>query len=408
MRRVVVTGASGISPIGSNWDETRAALQAGKSGVEPVPEWDQFIGLRTKLSGAVRDFAVPPNFERKQIRGMGRVALLATVAAEKALIESGLRDNPCLHDGSTGVGFGSCLGSSDSLMLIATQCAAREVRGIPASSYVQVMSHCCAASIAIFFKLQGRLIPTCSACTSASQAIGYSCEAIRAGTQKVMIAGGAEERCVALAAMFDSMLATSTSNTPPIKAPRPFDRCRDGLVVAEGAGALIVEDLDHALARGAPILAEIAGFATNCDGHHLTNPEPKTMEQVMRSAIADAGISAEMIGLVSAHATGTELGDIAESKATYAIFGDMPKITALKSYVGHTLGACGALESGATIRMMREGWCAPILHLQEPDERCAPLSFCRDAVQPLTTDYVMVNNFAFGGVNTSLIFKRWE
>jgi 3-oxoacyl-[acyl-carrier-protein] synthase II len=223
-----------------------------------------------------------------------------------------------------------------------------------------------------------------------------------------MIAGGAEELCVTEAAVFDTLFATSIRNDQAPLTPRPFDKARDGLVLGEGACTLILEELDHAMARGATILAEVVGYGTNADGAHVTQPSAPTMEIAMRLALADAQLSPDQIGYINAHGTATERGDIAESEATYQVFGEHTPISSLKSYLGHTLGACGAIESWASIMMMKEQWFAPTLNLTEPDPACATLDYIRSEPRSLQCDYVMNNNFAFGGINTSLIFRNWS
>jgi 3-oxoacyl-[acyl-carrier-protein] synthase II len=246
---------------------------------------------------------------------------------------------------------------------------------------------------------------TSTACTSGSQSIGLAYEAIKDGRQDLMIAGGAEELTPTEAAVFDTLFATSVKNNDPTHSPRPFDKDRDGLVVGEGAGAAILEEREHALARGARILAEVIGFGTNCDGTHVTQPSAATMAQSMRLALADAGLSPDAIGYVNAHGTATEHGDIAETTATRAVFGRPVAISSLKSYMGHTLGACGVLESWMTLGMQKEGWVAPTLNLANVDPRCADLDYVQGEARPLRTEIVMSNNFAFGGINTSLIFR---
>jgi 3-oxoacyl-[acyl-carrier-protein] synthase II len=257
----------------------------------------------------------------------------------------------------------------------------------------------------VFFGLKGRIVPTSSACTSGSQAIGYGYEAIQQGKQTLMLCGGAEELSGPGAAVFDTLFATSTRNDEAALTPRPFDRSRDGLVVGEGATTLVLEEYEHALARGARIYAEIVGFGCNSDGSHITQPTSETMAVAMRMALRDAGLAAEAIGYVSAHGTATDRGDVAESHATASVLGAQVPISSMKSYVGHTLGACGALESWWAIEMMREGWFAPTINLQEPDPECAALDYITGEGRRLDATYVMNNNFAFGGINTSLIFK---
>jgi 3-oxoacyl-[acyl-carrier-protein] synthase II len=207
---------------------------------------------------------------------------------------------------------------------------------------------------------------------------------------------------------FDMLYATSQRNGAPRTTPRPYDRDRDGLVVGEGAGMLVLEELEHAKARGARIHAEIVGFATNSDGVHVTRPEENTMRFVMELALRDAQLAPQAIGYVNGHGTATEQGDIAESRATAALFGPKMPISSLKSYLGHTLGACGALEAWFSIEMMRNGWFAPTINLENLDPRCGELDYIVGEGRALDVGHVMSNNFAFGGVNTSLVFGRWS
>lgn len=406
-RRVVVTGMAGLCPLGQDWTSVRDRLRAGRSGVSTVPEWSVYAGLDTRLAAPVDDFTVPDHYPRKKVRSMGRVALLATRATELALADAGLLNSPVVADGSTGISYGSTSGSPPAMEIYARNFLANTFKGIAATDYIQFMSHTCAANLAVFFGITGRLVPTCSACTSGSQGIGYGYEAIRFGRQRVMVTGGAEELHPIDAAVFDIMFATSTRNDEPVRTPRPFDRQRDGLVVGEGAGTLVLEDLEHARVRGARIYAEVVGFGTNCDGQHITNPDAGGMQRVMELALQDAQLAPSQIGYVNAHGTATKLGDIAESVATHRVFGCSVPISSLKSFMGHTLGACGALEAWMTIHMMREGWVAPTLNLDEVDPECAPLDHVRGGPRGLRVEYAVSNNFAFGGVNTSLIFRRW-
>lgn len=406
MARVVVTGMSGYSPIGNSWQEIQGNLRARKNGVQYMPEWDEYEGLHTRLAAPVKTFDLPKSFIRKRIRSMSRVSMLATAASERALQDAGLLDDPILKSGRTGVSYGSSTGSTDAIGDFAKMLWNKSLDGITATTYIRMMGHTCAVNISVFFGLQGRVIPTSSACTSGSLGIGYAVESIRYGLQDVMIAGGAEELCPTEAAVFDTLYATSTCNDSPESSPRPFDRDRDGLVIGEGAGTLILENRDHALKRGAHIYAEIVGFATNSDGQHVTQPSPETMQKAIEMSLIDAELKPSAIGYVCAHGTATERGDIAESLATHRVFGqDMP-ISSLKSYMGHTLGACGALESWLSVEMMNKGWFAPTANLENIDPLCAKLDYIQGDGRELDVQYVMNNNFAFGGINTSLIFAR--
>ena len=405
MKRVVVTGMGGICSLGEGWKRVRDALVAGRSGVVARPDWDFLDGLQTRLAAPVPDFEPPAAWPRKKTRTMGRDSAMAVRASELALGDAGLLDAPQLHDGSTGIAYGSTAGSPAALQAWAERFYAKQsLSGIGANEYIRFMSHTCAANLAQFFEVRGRVLPTCSACTSASQGLGLAYEAIKHGQQQMMVAGGAEELGLIDVAIFDILFAASTRNDDPQSTPRPFDAARDGLVCSEGACTFVLEEREHALARGARIYAELLGFATNCDGRHMTNPDASGMERVMRLALADAGLDASDIGYVNAHATGTDVGDVAESQATFAVFGDRVPVSSLKGHLGHALGACGSIEAWITIEMLREGWLAPTLHLEEVDSRCGRLDYVKAAPRDTDARIAMSNNFAFGGVNTSLVF----
>ncbi|MDH1468705.1 beta-ketoacyl-ACP synthase [Shewanella sp. GD03713] len=407
-RRVVVTGIGGISALGHEWPSIASSLKAQKNCVVTMAEWDKYDGLNTRLAAPITDFEVPSHYSRKKIRSMGRVSIMATRASELALIDAGLLDDPIVTSGEMGIAYGSSTGSTDPLVAFGDMLKNGDMSGVTATSYIRMMAHTTAVNVGVFFGLKGRIHTTSSACTSGSQGIGYAYEAIKYGQQTLMLAGGGEELCPTEAVVFDTLFATSTKNATPELTPRPFDAHRDGLVIGEGACTLVLEELEHAMARGAKIYAEIVGFGTNSDGQHVTQPNSDTMEIAIRLALKDAALTPDAIGYVNAHGTATDRGDVAETHATHAVFGaDMP-ISSLKSYTGHTLGACGALEAWVSIEMMNAGWFAPTLNLDNIDPECAALDYIRGEPRALDTDYVMSNNFAFGGINTSLIFKRWK
>lgn len=406
MKRVVVTGMAGISPIGQGWQQVHHALQSRASGVVYMDDWDKYEGLNTRLGAPVKGFNKPAEYTRKKVRSMGRVALMAVRATELALKNSGLLGDPLVTDGSMGIAYGSSAGTPSAMGDFGNMLINHRTDGLNASSYIKMMAHTAAVNIGVFFGICGRVYTTSSACTSASQGIGYAFEAVRNGNQIAMVAGGAEELCATEAAVFDTLFATSTQNETPTTVPRPFDRQRDGLVIGEGAGTFIVEEYEHAKARGAKIYAEIVGFGTNSDGKHVTQPQITTMQRALNQAIDQANINPAQIGYVSAHGTATDRGDIAESQATRAAFGRAVPISSLKSYTGHTLGACGVLEAWTSIEMMHQGWFHPTINLQSIDPECADLDYIQGTGRTIDTEYVMSNNFAFGGINTSLLFKK--
>lgn len=406
-KRVVVTGMSAITSLGSTADEIFLGLRNCKNAVVSMEEWKKIEGLNTSLGAPILDFKLPEYYTRKHTRSMGRVSKFAVRATEMAIKSSGLTEHEVLKNGRTGVSYGSCTGSTPPFVPFVQMLQDQKVRGISGTSYIQMMPHTTAVNIALFFGLKGRVIPTSSACTSGSQGIGYAFESIQNGHQTVMIAGGAEELCVSEAAVFDTLFATSVLNESEKKTPAAFDKSRDGLVLGEGAGTLILEDYDHALKRNAKIYAEIVGFATNCDAMHVTKPSSEDMEKVMHLSLENAGISKDKIHYINGHGTATEHGDIAESNATFRVFNNEVPFSALKSYFGHTLGACGAVESFLSIEMMRRKWFSPNLNLASPDPRCGNLDYITGEGREFLADYIMSNNFAFGGINTSLIFKRF-
>lgn len=404
-RRVVVTGMSGVTAFGNDWSTVEPKLRDCQNATQYMPSYEQYDGLNTKLAAPVTDFELPKHYKRKQVRGMGRVSKLATVATENALSQAGLIGNDVLTNGQTGIAYGSSTGSTDAIGAFGVMLNDKTTKAITATTYVQMMPHTTAVNVGLFFGLKGRVIPTSSACTSGSQAIGYAYEAIKHGYQTVMVAGGAEELCPTESAVFDTLFATSLKNDAPKSTPRPYDTERDGLVIGEGAGTLVLEEYEHAVARGAKIYAEIIGFASNCDAAHVTQPQMETMQICMEMALQNAGISADQIDYVSAHGTATDRGDIAESNATANALGKVP-ISSLKSYFGHTLGACGAIEAWLSLEMMHGGWFNPTLNLENLDPQCGDLDYISGQGRELNVEYLMSNNFAFGGINTSLIFKK--
>lgn len=406
MRRVVVTGMAGMTPLGRAWPDIRAAMHEGRSGVQYIEAWDKLTDLRTRLAAPADYFEHEKIFPRKAMRSMGRCAAFAVKAAEEALVQAGLRDDPVLTSGRTGCAFGSSYGSTEPTKGFVKFMDTGEATGLSAMSYIKMMSHTAVVNVGIYFGLRGRVITTSSACTSGSQAIGYSYEAIKYGHADVMIAGGAEELCPTMAIVFDTLFATSCMNDRPHRSPQPYDRNRDGLVIGEGGAALVLEERDHAIARGATILAELVGFGTNMDGSHVTDPQSETMGGALKLALADAALEPGAIDFVSGHGTATIQGDVAETIATSEVLGPDAPIHSLKGYFGHTLGACGAIEAWLAIEMMRDGSFAPNLNLDQVDEKCGKLDYIVGAFRDIDAQYVMSNNFAFGGVNTSLIFKR--
>ncbi|WP_257797557.1 beta-ketoacyl-[acyl-carrier-protein] synthase [Aggregatibacter actinomycetemcomitans] len=385
MKRVVITGIGAVTAFGKTWQEIKTAFQRKQNAVQAKVDWvERYPELEARLGAEIHDYQPPSHWNRKQLRSLGRVSQFAVEAAERALASANLLDEngnilAYLKDGRMGVACGSSTGSTNDIKDAAELLMTGKSDGFNANTYVRMMPHTTAANIGIFFGLTGRIIPTSSA----------------------------EEFCPSEVYVFDSLYAASRNVNNPSKTPRPYDKDRDGLVIGEGAGIFVLEELEHALARGANIIAEVVGYGANSDGAHVTRPQKDTMQRCMELALKDADLAAQKIGYVNGHGTATEQGDIAETLATEAVFGKVP-LSSQKSYLGHTLGACGALESWFSIEMMRDGWFAPTINLDNIDERCGKLDYIQGDGRHIETDYVMNNNFAFGGVNTSLIFKRWQ
>ena len=406
MKRVVVTGMALASPLGCDVDLAYGKLKNFENCVEYYKILDEFQNLNTRLAAPVKDFVVPEHYNRKVLRTMGRVAIMSTATSEIALKDAGLLGNEIISNGQTGVSYGSSSGSLESIIDFYTMQVEKKIRCVNSGSYVKMMPQTTTVNISLYFKTKGRLIPSSTACTSGSMGIGYGYEAIKNGYETIMITGGAEELHPSHIAIFDTLYATSLKNDTPKLTPSPFDKDRDGLVLGEGAGTLILEEYEHAKNRGAKIYGEIIGFGTSTDGAHITNPTHETMGMALELAIKDAGISADDIGYVNAHGTATLQGDIAESRATYDVFKRKVPVSSLKSYTGHTLGACGAIEAILALKMLNEGWYAPTINLNNVDENCAPLDYITGEGRNIDTNIIMSNNFAFGGINTSLIFKK--
>jgi len=405
-RRVVVVGMGIRSPIGNTPGELVKSLKERRSGICIMPEWQNIKGLRTRVAGLCHIEGEEESIPRPYRRSMGRVALLAALSAIDAVKASGLSEDE-IASPACGVSYGSTEGSVRSQMeYIGNMIQNRSLEGIPPSWYLKCMSHTCAGNLSILFHTRGPFIASCPACVSGSQGIGFGYEAIRTGKANIMITGGADEVDILSAAVFDLMMATSSNyNDRPSETPRPFDEKRDGLVVAEGAATLILEEYERAKKRGAPIFGEIEGYWTNGSGIHLTNSDARSMEECLRAGLKEARRNPAEIQYVNAHATGTTHGDDVEAIVINKIYGPDVPTTSIKGYMGHTMGACGAIEAIATLLMMREGFIASTLNLENPDPALPPLNHVMGESWNQHFNLAVSNNFAFGGVNTSLVLS---
>lgn len=409
-RRVVITACSAITPIGHTKEDIVNSLVHGISGVKAMREDDLLSRyIHSKVFGTV-DYPIAYDFKRVYRKTMGPVAYYACQVAKEVFETAGL-DSDFMTSGRLGVAFGSIHGSPTVQRGIYKTFFGgdrSEYAAIGAVDYLKSMVHTTAVNITKMFGITGRVISSSTACTTSSQSIGYGYEAVKYGMQDAMLCGGADEYDTTTIAVFDNLLACSTGfNETPHLTPRPFDVSRDGLVVGEGAGAVLLEEYEFARKRGAHILAEVLGFACNNNGGDLILPNLNGITQTIRLCLQDASLPATAVDLVSAHATATKMGDVIEAQAIHAVYKDSPQVIALKSYMGHTMATCGAIETILTLYMMAEGFIAPTLNLHEIDERCGMIRHVQKLVEQ-NIRIAAIQNFAFGGVNTSLIIKKFE
>lgn len=404
MNRVAITGMGIISPIGNLPRDVWQALIKRRSGIVCVPQWEEVKDLKVSLAGVCRDYD-PKKIKRKDRRTMGRMAVMAALSAMDALNQAGLPLEMIQSDRS-GVAMGSTTGSGEVIQALFNDihetCGISRLEG---TAFMKIMNHSVAANLAAMLGVEGRVISPCAACATSTQSIGMGYETIRGGFQDVMICGGADELHFSTAGIFDVLNAASRQKEPG-GSPRPFDDRRDGLVVGEGAGTLILENLDQALERRADILGEIIGFETLCDGAHMTTPRDRGMFRCMTRALASAGCTIGDIDYINAHATGTLVGDAAESRAI-AMFGpDLPPVSATKGYTGHTLAASGVMEAIFSLMMMENNTLIPTRNLESVAADCAEIPHVRETFKT-RVDTVMTSNFAFGGINATLILKKY-
>jgi len=409
-KRVVITASSAITPIGHHKDEIIDSLVNGKSGVKELRD-DKLLTdhVASKVFGTV-SYPIEFDFERKYRKTMGPVAYYACQVAKEVLESSGL-DKRFISSGRLGVAFGSTHGSPTvqrDIYKTFFSHSQSKFSSIGAVDYLKSMVHTTAVNITKMFGITGRVISSSTACTTSSQSIGFGYEAVKYGLQDAMICGGADEYDTTTVAVFDNLLACSTDfNDTPHLTPRPFDTKRDGLVVGEGAGALLLEEYEFAKKRGADIIGEVIGFSCNNNGGDLILPNMNGITETIKLGLENARIGPDEVDFVCAHATATKMGDVAEAMAIYKAYGDSPYVTGLKSYMGHTMGSCGVIEAIITLYMMEQGIMAPTLNLDEVDERCSMIRHTKK-LRESDIRIAAIQNFAFGGVNTSLLIKKFE
>ena len=413
-RRVVVTGMGAVTPLGNDVATFWRRLVAGESGVRTIESFDP-SRVASKIAGEVRDFDPSHVLDRKEIRRNDRYTQFALVATREALAHAGLPEHleGELAD-RTGTIIGSGLGGSGTLIEQITINVTRGPDRLSPFFIPMAIANLAAGQTAIQFGARGPSWATVSACATAGHAIGEASETIIRGDADVMLAGGSEASIYeVLVGAFGAMRALSTRNDDPPGASRPFDEGRDGFVIAEGAGVLVLEELGHARRRGAHILAELRGYGATADAHHITLPAPGGAGAVRaaRAALKKAELAPQDIDLVNAHATSTPEGDPAELQAFRTIFGDHARnvsITATKSAIGHTLGAAGGIGAIATIQAMREGCVPPTLNLVDPSPEMGELDCTPLTARSRDVRAALVNSFGFGGQNAALVLKRWD
>ncbi len=406
-RRIVITGAGVISALGFSREELYQSLLAGKSAVRFMPEWEGQIPLGgDNVTAAPVDLPLEKSksIKRHYRRSMGNAALFSTLAAQTAVAESGLTAEG-LSDGRTGCSISSTIGSSSEVYESTKAVIEKRFNELSACQFFRIVSHSSAFNVANFFGINGVQLSPCSACASSLQSIGLAYEQILSGRQEVFLAGGSDEVTPIVVSSFRHLYALAESNElAPHEQSRPFDAKRCGLVCGEGAGILVVEEYEHALRRKAPILAEIVGYATNCTGSQISQSDSASIECCMRLALADAQLQPDEVDYISAHATSTLAGDREEATAIRAIFADRVPVSSSKGYLGHTLGASGAIEITAVLEMMKHGIILPTANLEQVAEDCAGLNLpLKPLKKKITT--VLKNCIAFGGVNASLVLQ---
>ena len=407
MKRVVITGRGVVSGLGSGLPELMEGLAQGKSAVQPMPDWKAYTGLHSRL-GAAAELKNEKDIPRQVRRSMGRLSIFAAQAARQAVEEAGIGEE-LLASRRLGCVMGSTMGGAESLNeAFEIMLPEKDVSRLSPMSFFKCVSHTAAMNVAQYLGIKGYVLATSAACASSLQAVGTGFELIRIGRQDVLLCGGAEELHPSVTGTFDILFATSTHyNDRASMTPRPFDAKRDGLVCGEGAGVLVLEEYEHARSRGARIYGEVIGYSTCGSGSHVSQSNREGMRACMEDALADAALQPGDVDYISAHATATIQGDQAEAEAIRGVFGKQVPVSSLKGYLGHTLGASGAIELAASLEMMAQGVLYPTRNLADVDPQCNGIAHVQE---PLKKEMrvIVKNCFAFGGINASLVCKKAE
>jgi len=409
-RRVVVTGLGLICGVGNSADAVWQGLLAGKSGVSRITGFDT-TAFACQIAAEVRNFDPLNYIEKKEVKKMGRFIHLGIAAADEAMKMSGLKITP-ENDERVGVHIGSGIGGFDIIEREHVALMEGGPRKISPFFIPAAIINLAAGQVSMRHGAKGPNEATATACTTSAHSIGDSYRIIQHNDADVMIAGGAEAAITPMGVGgFAAMRALSTRNDAPEKASRPWDRDRDGFVMGEGAGIMILEELEFARKRGAHILAEIAGYGMSGDAYHITQPAPEHEGgfRVMRNALRDAGVTPEMVGYVNAHGTSTPIGDTLEAHAIRNFFGEHKvAVSSTKSMTGHLLGGAGGLEAGITVLALRDQILPPTINLESPDPDTAGMDLVPNHARKAELEYAMSNSFGFGGTNGALLFRRWS
>jgi 3-oxoacyl-[acyl-carrier-protein] synthase-1 len=401
MRRVVITGMGIISSLGNTITAITRALQEGRSGVELVLERKQ-MGFRSSLAGTLKNFEIP-DIPKKYIRQMGQGSYLAVQAVQQALNDAELRDSDIQSERA-----GIIIGNSGNMKDTFEQCDSfiNRTRRLGGTALQRVMASTVSANLSVLLGTRGHCMTVSSACASGASAIGQAYQFVQYGLQDLIICGGVQEGSWPYHCNFDALRVFSKREDEPTKASRPFDKYRDGLVPSVGCGMVVLEEYEHAFSRGARVYAELIGYGTNSDGYDMTMPSGVGSTKCMGLALKDAGIDADKVDYINAHATSTPLGDAVEAQAIAGLFGHRPYVSSTKSMTGHEIGAAGSNELIYTLLMMNNNFIAPNINIEEIDQSCQGISIVANEAIDADIRIALSNSFGFGGVNTCLVVKR--
>jgi 3-oxoacyl-[acyl-carrier-protein] synthase II len=405
LKRVVITGIGVVSPFGNGVPALMKGIEEGRSAVRFMEGWDQYNGLQSLVAAPVEmqgEMSIP----RLKRRSMGRMSIFAAQAADEALADAGIKlaDEDLWRVGCI---VGSTMGSAKSINdVFETMLPDKDLSKLNSTMFFQCMSHTATVNVAQYLGLTGTIMAASAACASALHAIGIGYDLIRLGRQDILLCGGAEELHPTVTGSFDILFATSTKfNDNPHKTPRPFDRDRDGLVCGEGSGILVLEEYERAVARNATIYAELTGFSTTASGTHVSQSNKESMVRCIKQSLQESGVKSEEVDYINAHATATLQGDQEEAEAIREIFGPTVPVSCIKGYIGHTLGAAGAIELAAALKMMELGIIYPTLNLENVSQECQGIQHVMEPMKR-QVNTVLKNAFAFGGINAALVCKK--